>query len=1152
MRFPTLPAIASAIALLATSAAVAQGTDPLLTTVGTTVEEVGKHHAYILWQPGEAGTTFGKRFSINRKNGPADSPSPFTRVGIQTLQTSPNTIRAMLEVAAVIDLSHKSLPRRIDGLYRESTYRGGEPPADPAVPNLDAAAKLAYLMAGAATDPATLSRLFFLGRAHPGVMMSLGHAYQIPVDPGVHTFEIREIDLADGDIRVVGRVTVDTANPVLLAAPASPVRVLHSVDPDSGHTVSPKDHLNARFRWGVPGTLRERLPHTFGFDLFRVRKDVAEDLGWDLTPPSPELMMEAVRKAEPTDANPQISRVNDLPILVSDLLTPAEAGVPGVPTEPGYSDRIDYADDGIWHRGANGEPVRREYVDGEAFYFFVAARAITGRPGELSPGTLAVMCRRMPPLPPVVEAVNAEFVAPANAVQWEAEGQGGTQFLQVKIRQGNEAKGYHIYRWTNPSDYLNNLGNPEIGRIGYVEHLPGERFVTFDDNGAGAPTPETHEDVSVWYTTRAVGISECPVDVLSGHSGPVPGFMRDFRAPDAPTGDFLICRDLPFASFIRREIGDPEKDGLPRGYRGISVEARRLSSRIVATDILVQLRLPDNSFQTLHSRRHMFRHGNVLRVNLPYPEPDSKASGEMRISTRAVTAHGLISAAAVAVVDSQQKPADYAVYPFQLNTERQCRNITEVPDPRPVHEAFDADGSRNAITGVIAFLPDQGTREWRIYRRVGTDGPLTLVVKNEGPALISPAAWIDDALPAASGARVCYYAQVFDQNANPSPLYPIGCVEMLNPDLPTPMLAPATITGFDAAGRMQVRLDWFSDPVGVERFEILIARDGGEIPDPQGISALLASEAVAVDAEEFEEQDFFRFQSARVSGPLIGSGPEFSASFTLPADGVYHFSIAAAGPGEFGARASGSVSNVVSAAWREEPDGPQPVIPWPARDLPGSFDARQPIEAYTSREGPFWPVALPNDFGKPTSILVGVTRHPLISNKLDNFASLASPEPPDEYLFRVRRNRRAASTLGELMPFMLFRYQLPSDIYPDARANIVQCTPMIDRMAWRFVRDEKTGNAYEIRDPYFHFFESRGQTPFNLPVSGGWTDENPPLLGPPLAADPAPPYLEAATGFIFLNDLLPVAQGAKYRHLIVQFDRRGELRRVIPIEPIQH
>lgn len=81
-------------------------------------------------------------------------------------------------------------------------------------------------------------------------MQVLGHAFSIPIPAGPRTFEVREIDLADADLRVVARVTLDPAKPVILEAPASPVRVPHPIATGSQYTISPKDNLNARLRWG--------------------------------------------------------------------------------------------------------------------------------------------------------------------------------------------------------------------------------------------------------------------------------------------------------------------------------------------------------------------------------------------------------------------------------------------------------------------------------------------------------------------------------------------------------------------------------------------------------------------------------------------------------------------------------------------------------------------------------------------------------------------------------------------------------------------------------------------------------------------------------------------------------------------------------------
>jgi hypothetical protein len=281
------------------------------------VQVSGNHHAYVLWQPGDAGSTLGKRFAVYSKSGTADTAGSYTRHGIQTLQTSPKTIRALLELGEALDPAAAGCYVRIDGIYRDLTLQSNTTPSTPSDVSLDAADKLAYIIKSAVTDNRLLARLFFLGRAHPGVMQALGHGFSLQVTAGVRTYEVREINLSDNDVRVVGRVTLDTASPVVPAAPAAPVQVFHPVKTGSQYTINAKDNLNARLRWGVGTTLRGHMPHTFGFDVFRVKRSVAESLGWHTTPPTPAQIVSAVAARNPADPNPDAAASNDTPVMVS-------------------------------------------------------------------------------------------------------------------------------------------------------------------------------------------------------------------------------------------------------------------------------------------------------------------------------------------------------------------------------------------------------------------------------------------------------------------------------------------------------------------------------------------------------------------------------------------------------------------------------------------------------------------------------------------------------------------------------------------------------------------------------------------------------------------------------------------------------------------
>lgn len=1146
MKFPLFATVLAALLILP---ARGDGTERLLTTVGTTVQDGATTRAYILWQPGDAVTTLGKRFAIYAKNGDAASPAGFSRLGIQTLQTSPNTIRALLELGAKLDPQAAAANIRIDGIYRDVTLQSSAASAA-ADDSLDAAGKLAYLIQSAVSDPRLLSRMFFLGRAHPGVMQVLGHAFSIPVASGVQTYEIREIDSAENDVQVIGRVTLDTSSPVVPAAPASPVQVFHPVKPGAQYPINPKDNLNARLRWGVDATLRAQMPHTFGFDIFRVRKSVAEGLGWQLTPPSPEVMLGALAAHDPADPDPDIARANDLPILVTDFLTPAEAA------NPADQKRIDFADDGVWHIGEDGKSVRRPYADGESYYYFVAARTITGRPGLLSPGSLVQMCDRLPPHPPSIFTVRSSFVRPTDPAAWAS--QGGSQFLRLRIRQlaegvqAEEAIGYYVYRWDSSQEYLKYAGNPAYHRIGVMlAHDPGKPFITFDDNGAGAPTLADHANRSVWYTVRAVGRSACSGQVLSGQSAPVAGVLRDFKAPDGPTGSYLVCRTVPSAAWLERVQTSPENHGLPADFEGITIQVTRDTPLIAGAEIEVSAKISvdPKTYGTnfrwlpLHRERLSYQLSNSVAVNLPYREPASEAH-PLRISVRAIAANGLVSAPAEKVAYSAQSPA-YVIHRFTATATIDCVDIASANPP--VHESADADGTVNIIHGSISFATGQGVREWRVYRRIGHDGELSLIAKAEGDSIPNPGTWQDDALPAASGVSVCYYGQIFDQNANPSPLVPLGCTTMVNSNLPTPMMAPAKITS-TSGDRITVHLEWFCDPVGVDRFEVLSAVEGGGIPDLHGLSEVLDDVPATGISSAEPGLEFYPFQTPRLGGS-VGDGPGFGLDVSIPAANRAYFAVRACSAGVY-PRGHGSVSNVVTARWQPQASGPQPVIPWPARPLPGSFENRRNIGSYAIGEGPLWPLIPPTGFGFGTAVLVGITRHPLNGNPRGNSVVLDSPETPKHYLFHLRESADNASATDGLLPLMLYRYQLPSAKFPTARANLVQCTPLIDRISWK-PYDEGKGHGYVIRDPFL-LFVSTSQSGFQIPFSGDWNDTMLPVLDAPSSTDNPPPYLDSATGLILLKDPLPVIQGANYRYLIVQFKERGEIKRIIPLQSIQH
>jgi len=569
-----LNSLALGFAILSSSL-LAQNADPLVYTVGNSYPSVpGKTHNYLLWQPGDVTTTYGKKFAVYGKNGTASSVAPYVRLGIQAVQTSPSAIQALLMLGAQFDHDAGSLPERIVALHAEAQ---AQPLAAgtvfPTEINIDVAQKLAQIMSTASTDPEILQSLISLGRAHPGVMMSMGHGFaiEVPTD-SINTYEVREIGIGNTDIRAVGRVSLKASAPYTLPPAGRPFPNPHPVDPALQLVASAKDHLNVRLRWGISNTLRLALPKAYGFNLYRVPKGATNPF---------TLTTEALALAEPGAV-----RVNSLPIAASDLFTDAEAANLSLKREVFF-----YADD--------KNPPSDPFVDGETFYYFVAARDIAGHPGPLSPPTEVTMCDRLPPSQPSILSVDNIF--DFNSANTAART--GNQHLRVVIQQvpedpvENRAFKYRVYRWHSATDWQRHGGDPNFNFIGEVSHLEGATTVYFDDNNAadvdtdyvnattngpdtGAAIASSQGDFNmgktVWYTVRAVDAASCNPPNQSGHSGALYGVLRDRVGPEKPTGLINHCYCLPGIEDGQNFLTPSNGYGVDEDFRGAVVRVNRI------------------------------------------------------------------------------------------------------------------------------------------------------------------------------------------------------------------------------------------------------------------------------------------------------------------------------------------------------------------------------------------------------------------------------------------------------------------------------------------------------------------------------------------------------------------------------------------------
>lgn len=1222
------------LALGAVGSLQAQNADPLVYTVGKTFEtDAGKStYNYMLWQPGDAATTFGKRFGIYAKKGDADSLDAYALVGIQSLQSSPSAIQALLKLGEQIDADHAGLPERIVALNAEA--QAVPLPHDFPFPdkiNYEVAQKLAQIMSVALEDAEVLQSLVSLGRVHPGVQMCLGLGFMVEVsESSLITYEIREIDGADNPIRVVGRVTLDAKNPQQLVSPDAPRRVFHVNDPDLQNNASPKDHLNILTRWGTPNELREILPHTYGFNLYRISKELVEKAEIspnDLFFEEELLLLGGVR-------------VNRLPALATALLTDAEAA--DASFEEGnffYGDDNDAPDPG--------------FEDGEQFYYYVAARDIAGHPGPLSPPSLLfTVCDRLPPPAPSIVSVDNVFdMASADPLAGT-----GTQHLRVVIEQlpdtpdDRTASEYRVYRWHAATDWMRLGADPEFNYVGSVPHVKGQRFAYFDDDdpddldldgmggqdsddptvGAdtGSPVVTSENDAAMgqtfWYTVRAVDTTACTPKNYSGHSGATYGVPRDRVGPDKPTGSIVGCIYLPGIVLtnegidVRRldyRLGERDPGFVVRVAR-TDQDSGEVVDRIKSFEVEYGVSNPENGsfisqFSTTYYYKGFEPFGDVI---VPIAEQDGKlirararlgdgsvsdwrsvAAQPKEKSKELITRYDflafveiccptLISSGFLRNEDGSLNSAIVRYLPSQ-GDKSDCPPWVEVlPGLTPYpHAPVRPDGSISGVIGQV-FL-SEGVREVRIYRRVDNAPNFQLISRESSETDFDPIyAWEELAPTLVNGVSACYYAQVFDEHGNGSALVRLGCVTIQNEDIGTPMLMDPV--NLDPDGNLPVaQLSWFCDPVGVDRFEVWVAAEGGSDPEIESseLSLQIDLSANPVLTDENGESLSFTVYRTNSLASGFGSNGEFSINLIVPANKKLYYAVRAIGPqvqdpiSNAYEYVQGDFSNIVSDVWIPPASGPQSVIPWPVRPLPDVKDIGIPVDSFVPGEGPFFAYPIPpetmNLVGASAAILVGVFPATGFGNELNYEASFPSDREPIEWLFNYRK--QATETLGadaleRIDPFVIYRYQVASNSFENAEPNLVQVTPLIDQIAYQTQIDKDQDgtnfNFFRARDPFFIFstFDQSWPLPMPVPISGTFSREpstfNTGIL--PQGSPSNPDYLiidgsgnpdgKVYESTIWVRDVVPATSGASYQYLIVHFTERGEISRIIPTNIISH
>jgi hypothetical protein len=845
---------------LALTTASAQPLSNMVFSVGTSAQD-SSHQAwsYVVVGSPQNQLLTGKRFAVYGK-----TVGTFTARGFIFRQTNSVAVSNLLNQSVSLGENLSALGSSLTTLFPKIT-----------------GSDLSHQVLSAAQSFPNDPTLLILSRLHPGLGLCLGQSFSEKIS-ALTVYEIREVDPNSGAaLNVVGRVTIDPANPVVLPAPGFPFQVISN---------APSDDLRIRLRWGSPDALRRLSLLQFGYDVWRIPQALAEAANYNVTPPTLSDLL----------SNPSFTKVNTLPIIATTDYAPL-AGVGG-PDDASDRSTYFFSDRngrslGNAHFPAGQVPIGYStpgFSDGDAFYYFITARDILGRDGLPSPGGLATACRKMPPGAPTKLSV-------LNTTQ------AGQQRLLVRWQQDTNASDntteYWVYRWSNPALALTNDPIGQANLLGVVPQNNGTNFGVYVDSSPMAPGPSNY-----WYTVRAATQNACGETLLSPNSVPASGVLRDRSAPNATTGQLVSSCGSAVALFQNFDfVTDPNATDTNNWNYRVTVTRRDSGvawARITAGNT--------NEFNTQTFGPLYFPpDGNTLTIN--FSQPVTSYGGEFDVSCIAGTYYGEVSVAAVSQSTNtpgagQVEEANFGVGELLLtalsssdpylqaanggigacypptNPTRDITGTLHMKFPNangaPVLIQYSTNGGAAwvdlgvtkpdtngaysiflcpcvisalpALQGCAVNLPDEGdcdqhiaragdsgavapiqvlfpiqprTHEYRVYRSVDGADPTMIA---QSAALFDPSnpnnqtSITDDAMPPGA-ARLCYFVQLLDENGNGSPLSLIGCKDSLPAKPPRPTLSQPRAIGDTT--HPQVALNWFCPTNGVYRFDVRLHQD---------------------------------------------------------------------------------------------------------------------------------------------------------------------------------------------------------------------------------------------------------------------------------------------------------------------------------------
>ena len=722
-------------------------------------------------------------------------------------------------------------------------------------------------------------------------------------------------------------------------------------------------------------------------------------------------------------------------------------------------------------------------ANGDEYYYFITARDLLGRNGQVSPGTLAVICDRLPPPTPRRVQVSNVYQSEAGSqqqrltVRWQQNDNGGVE----------QTTRYFVYRWDSPGEMNTLAGNPATKRIAIVNHVNGTETGEYVDDGAGAPTVATDAGRTFYYSVRAVDDGACGGNV-SGNSAPQFGVLRDRSGPGAPEGRIDDICLIPVVEFKDVEyLGRNPSGGLLYILR-----TTRLDPRILWVEFYRGTLEPSGRI----GRRYFLNGQNVVDEIVELPANTG--------------VEGLIFYCQIGTSRGTESNTIIASNPggTPIGSEVRIINFEARLDQSTVQTSKDCDGRFdplgpvggggvqpiNPVTGTVFLTP--GTKTYRVYRRID-GGNLTLVEQGEADSDSIASIMFSDPNMPAHYAEICYYAQLFDEHGNASPMRLLECLEVAGTQpLPVPMLSKVESEGDETNPKMRLR--WFSPPYGVEQFEIWLA-SGTDIL-PAKISDQLSTNLATllnlyplIEEGETNELNFSVHRTTRVGGSVLGSGPEFISVANIELGRDYTIMVRAVGrDGSVGA-----FSNVGKFRWNPKVvEGPQ--VPWPARGLPlVNTNFSNVIIA-----------GIDTNTYKGILVRIGVFLTTEGNIKRPYFIPDVTFRPTDWLATEAGTNKK-------LFPVVMYRYQLPNTRYPSVSGDLVQVSPLMEDI------------AIEVQQEGIRMLDA-----FIYARAVQVTDD-------------------FALGELFLADTHPGLRGARYRYLLVRLKENGEIDQVIATNDVE-